>query len=142
MVRRPPNQPHHGKVQSDMGTNPVSHEQAEIACVFSPVIYRDPLVRLALELKAVYASWGAGRIAPGMNGLQLALRLAAVRLELPGLPGWWAAVPAMRDVDMILYLYDGESPGEQFFETFPPFAPLRTVIEDAAAALAAQEAAI
>jgi hypothetical protein len=125
-----------------MGTINQSITQGEVLCVLPPAIYGDPLVRLAIELRAVYAGWGAASIAPSMRGLSLALRLAAVRLELPGLPDWWAAVPETRDTDMIVYLADGESPGEQFFETFPPFGPLRGLIEDAAAALAEKEAAL
>ena len=133
MARRAGNPPRPKK----MGTAGILAQ--EVMYVLPAPVYRDPLVRLSLELKAVYAGWGAASIAPSMRGLSLALRLAAVRLELPGLPDWWAAVPETRDTDMIVYLADGESPGEQFFETFPPFGPLRGLIEDAAAALAVQE---
>jgi hypothetical protein len=114
---------------------------AEVMSILPPTIWSDPQVRLLLELRAI--SSGAGsRARISMRGVQLALRLAAARLGMSGLPAWWAKVPATRDTEMIVYLADGESPGEPFFETFPPFGPLRDLIKDAAAALAAQEAAL
>jgi hypothetical protein len=115
----------------------VSRIEPEVACVFSHVVYRDPLVRLAFELRAVYAQWGAIEIAPSMRSIKLALRGAAVQLDMPALPAWWAAVPQIRLIDLLLWLHD-----EDGHEVFPPHAELRVLIEDATRVLAAQEASL
>lgn len=120
-----------------MGTNLVSHEQAEIAYVFSSTTYASPEFRLLIELRATYAGWGAIAIAPGMNSIKLALRVAAVRIGMRGLPEWWPAVPAIRLVELLLWLHD-----EDLRELYPPHEELRGLIEDAARALAAVEAGL
>lgn len=117
-------------------TQSVSRFEPEVASILPAAAYRDPLVRLSLELRATYASWAID-LAPTMRSLKLALRAAAARLELPGLPTWWSAVPAIRLVELLGWLHE-----ENLRETFPPHAELRTLIEDAAAALAAQEARV
>ncbi len=118
-------------------TSIVARPIPEVACVLPAAAYRDPLVRLALELRATYAGWGAIAIAPGMNSIKLALRVAAVRLGMPGLPDWWPAVPAIRLVELLMWLHEEDLP-----ETFPPSASLRGLIEDAGSALAAVEAGL
>ena len=121
-------------------TESVAQDDVLCVCILPPAIWADPQVRLLLELRAI--SRGAGsKTRLSMRGMQLALRLAAVRLGMSGLPGWWAKVPAMREVEMLLFLHSGGDE-EEFFETFSPHESLRTIIEAAAAQLAAQEAAL
>jgi len=67
-------------------TSQSNQPDGDVMCILPPSILRDPLVRLALELRATYASWGAIAIAPSTRGIKLALRATAARIGMPGLP--------------------------------------------------------
>jgi hypothetical protein len=118
-------------------TSQSNQPDGDVMCILPPSILRDPQVRLAMELRATYAYWGAIAIAPGTRGIKLALRATAARIGMPGIPDWWNSVPSIRLVELLRWLHE-----EDLRETYPPHAELRTLIEQAARALAAQEAAL
>jgi hypothetical protein len=69
-----------------------------------------------------------------MRGLRLALRVAAVRLKMPGLPNWWHSIPeaAAGVADLLAYFYDGESDDDPpLREVYPPHSALRGLVLDA-----------
>ena len=111
--------------------------QDDVLVVMPQAVYRDPLVRLLVEVRTAFAGWGAAKIAPSMRGIKLALRATAARIGMPGIPDWWSAVPPIRLTELLVWLYE-----EDLRETFPPHGRLRTLIVEAAAALAQQEAGL